>query len=145
MTESSRDAVAPTFSSDLNQSLSKYLRVWIWSIIFGLDTTLTLTLQAGGSFGKYLPFIAFILVIPNILSAIMVIVSWIYLLRFMLRAIIPLIKLDQASYDELVSRNTLTQVHVFYLRTAMQAAILAIVLKAFGILFESLFAGLGRY
>ncbi len=48
--DSSEDVSDPRCG--LDALLRKYLRVWIWSIIFGLDTTLTLTLSTQ-SFAKY--------------------------------------------------------------------------------------------
>jgi hypothetical protein len=126
----------------LDYLLRKYLRVWIWSIIFGLDTTLTLTLSTHSISGKYAFEISLVLVVPTLAAALAVIMSWLYLGRYLSRGLMPLLRPTPSGRDDDLAQTT---EELRYLTLAMQFAIFSVVLRALGFLIEALFGSLDRF
>jgi hypothetical protein len=124
----------------LGSLFRKYVRVWIWSIIFGLNTALTLSFSTQNFLGRYNIQISSIIAIPTILAALTVIISWSFLSIYLRRSLIPLLWLSQA--DESLDNNPQ---ELRYLSVAMQFAIYAVVFRAVGVLVEAVFGSLGKY
>jgi hypothetical protein len=135
--------------NSIDYLLRKYLRVWIWSIIFGLDTTLTLSLTTQGFIGRYTLPTSLILAMPSLASAVLVIGSWFLLAQFLVVGLVPLLWPTPNSSDEPTQTpdktSTQTKDEVRYLTYAMLTAIFAVMLRAGGFLVEVTFGSLGRF
>src|SRR4051812_5064376 len=133
MTETPQDNSVEEVRSSIDILLQKYLRVWIWSIIFGLNSTLTLTLSTQTIVGKYNSFVSLILSIPLIMAAFTIILSWYFLLLFMKTNLMPLLGFHYYS-----GKFSGEERSYRYLYAAFQFSIFAVMLRAFGIIFEAI-------
>jgi hypothetical protein len=114
--------VKPT-SSDLERMFRKYVSVWVWSVIFGMNTGLTFNLttqtQRWGDRGL-------VLVGIYLVSVITITLSWIALLGYLSDPIIPALagRIDS-------KENYLPSSRVFLLHRALALAIVATFLRLF--------------
>jgi hypothetical protein len=124
----------PPETNDLDNLLRKYLRVWIWSIIFTVDATLAFILSTQAFVGKYTPNNALILITPTIGAAISLIASFYCLLLFLNQGLIPILRVAEPESSGLR-----------YLTLAMQFSIFAVMMRSIGFVFEAVFGSLGRF
>jgi len=134
----------------------KYARIWIWSIIFGLDTTLSLTFSTQ-SFARYNLQVSLILAVPLLASAAALVVSWFALSQFLTRSLLPLLKesavedeTDHVIEDEIrlaiVSDAAKARdLRLRLLNLAVEYAIVAIILRVVGFGLEAIFGSLGKF
>jgi hypothetical protein len=126
----------------LDDLVKKYLRVWVWSIVFGLDTALTLSLSTQVFVGKYPLTTTFILAIPAILSASFVIFSWWFLSVYLTLGLLPLLITNREGDRDLEFWNVKS---IRYLQWAMQFSIFAVIFRVLGIIIEVIFGSLRMY
>ena len=134
--------------SSFDDLMRKYLRVWIWSIIFGLNTTLVFT-TSSSYLGKYNFFNSIVLPSPYVASVLVSLISWFYLLLYLRGSLLPMIYNDSSSSDRSslsqdISANWTASYHQKLLMFAMTYSILAIFLRVVGFVFTVLFDSLGR-
>jgi hypothetical protein len=149
--QNTKSASELQIKAQMDSLLRKYIRVWIWSILFGLNTTLTLSLTVQRFGDRYVAGIALVLAIPSLISAAANIFSWSYLALFLRKGLMPLLmpephrpeyQSDVEQYQSDVEHESAT--HTRYLYTAMLFAIFAVISRAFGFLVEATFSSLGN-
>jgi hypothetical protein len=133
-----------TREGTLDRLMRQYIRVWIWSIIFGLNTSLLYTfVSGGGSFGgsKYDFNISLVLLLPTALSGSLLIFSWSFLLRYLYLGILPML------YSE-GDENHIEYTRYEYARLlwlAMLYTILSVAFRFLGSIVANVFESLSRF
>jgi hypothetical protein len=119
------------------------MRVWIWSIIFGLNTSSLYAFVSGGGFfgGKYSVDISFVILLPSVISGLLLIGSWVLLLRYLNLSILPMIYAEDKSRQDQYSKYE----HARLLWLAMLYTILAMAFRFFGSIFSNIFESLSRF
>jgi len=123
--------------ADLDKLLSKYIVVWLWSILFGASTGLTYSLI------EYRPEkwgqLALFLLVLSFLGTASALCSLILLIKYLLRYLIPVLLGGQADGPEYNSITLLS------LRRACLFLIFAAVARALMALSEIVFSYLLRF
>lgn len=123
--------------ADLDKLLSKYIVVWLWSILFGASTGLTYSLI------EYRPEkwgqLALFLLVLSVLGTASALCSLIVLIKYLLRYLIPVLLNGQADGGEYTSTTLIS------LRRACSFLIFAAIARALMALSEIVFSYLLRF
>ena len=119
-------------ASALDRLLSKYVTVWIWSILIGINSGITFSLASYSARGTWGPltFLPLALTLIGIISAIL---SWVYLLNYLSRFIIPSFFLERREDPR----------HSRLLRLSVQAIIFAVGARLLVSVVDLLYASFG--
>lgn len=123
--------------NSLDRLIRRYLRVWIWSIIFGFNSAVAYnTLSSGFYGGKYNLVVSAVLVAPSAVSVILSLVSWSFLLQYLDRSLLPLISRKDAPTED---------ANYKLLYHSMLYTIIAIAFRLAGFLIQAVFDSLSRF
>ncbi len=89
----------------LDGLLSKYISVWLWSILFGGATTLTFSLASIRAYEKW-GSLSLVISMFMIMTIVFLLISWVTLFQFLKRHIIPGIFLGDNKVFEKKVRQT---------------------------------------
>ena len=127
----------------IDLSFRKYLKIWIWSIVFGLNTSLLYTLTGGLLSGRYNLEVSIVLLLPMTLGGLLQIVSWFSLLRYLQLSLIPMLLQEYNDSDP--SSQKKQDKDAGLLMLAMRYSILSVIVRLAGSIFELIFGSLVRY
>lgn len=104
--------------NDFDRILSKYISIWIWSILFGGTATITLTLLNTVPRGRDWSSLSYLFIAILLYGLFFLLMSWLSLYKYLISYILPKFfpKEDQEEYQEEELRKYQLNKSSFYLR-----------------------------
>ena len=117
---------------NFDKLLSKYISIWIWSILFGAATALTYSAIGNRPFERW-GILSIVLIVIFIYLIICLVMVWLYMYKYLIRYILPkFFPIRDTEVDDFVLNK-----HAIYIRRTFIFLFAATLLRVSIVLIES--------
>lgn len=123
-----------------DEVIRKYMKIWIWSILFGANSTLTYALSSTFVRENW-GVLAIGVAVTAFYGVILVLISWRYLINFFSKSILP----SLFSNEEYKFSNDELKTHAAYLERALKFMVYASIIMFLTKIIEIILISFNKY